>query len=157
MDLLHSVTTYGLWLVINPVSQTLLNIKCQRISVDPESGMISIRGNDSDPSRTLFLKDHGKTWFRTRKEAIRYFKDHIRAFCNLKRYEWSDSEDAGRWFLRIDHYIKVFNSAQRKNWYIMVDNITGVQCDCAASEWGIMCDVIEHQMTEHLAKKNLDK
>lgn len=72
MDLLYSVTTYGLWLVINPVSQILLNIKCQRISVDPESGVISIRGNDSDPSRTLFLKDHGKTWFRTRKEAIRY-------------------------------------------------------------------------------------
>lgn len=83
----------------------------------------------------------------------RSFKDHIRGFCNLKGYEWSDSEENGRWCLKIDHYIKVFNNTHRKNWYVMIDNITGIQCDCAASGWGIMCDVIEHQMTEHLTKK----
>ena len=79
----------------------------------------------------------------------RSFKDHIRAFCNLKGYDWSDSEEDGRWMLRVDHYLKIFNDAHQKNTYVLIDNITGIHCTCKASAWDIMVAVIEEQMKKH--------
>lgn len=84
----------------------------------------------------------------------RSFKDHIRGFCNLKGYDWSDSEEDGRWMLRVDHFIRIFNDSHQKNMYVLVDNISGIRCTAVASSWDIMCDVLEELMKGHLEKRH---
>ena len=72
LSLISSVTTYGLWLVLNPATCTLLNIKSQRLKVDEAAGTISISVAKGFSSRTVLISDEGKTWFRSRKRAIAY-------------------------------------------------------------------------------------
>jgi len=72
LSLISSVTTYGLWLVLNPGSLTLLNIKSQRLKVDEAAGTITISVAGGNSVRTLLISDEGKTWFKSRKRAIAY-------------------------------------------------------------------------------------
>ena len=81
----------------------------------------------------------------------RSFKDHIRAFCILKGYEYSESEVAGHWCLRIGRYIKVFSDFSIKNQYVLLDNMIDFRCGCVASAHELMCDVIEELMNRHEA------
>lgn len=83
----------------------------------------------------------------------RSFKDHIRGFCNLRQYDWTESEEDGRWVLRIDHFIKIYNTDRKSNTYVLIDNIKDIRCTCKASAWDIMESVIEELMTEHLKSR----
>ena len=83
----------------------------------------------------------------------RSFKDHIRAFCNVRQYDWTESEEDGRWVLRIDHFIKIYNDIHKKDVYVLVDNINGVRCTARASGWDVVCGVLEELMNDHLKKR----
>lgn len=82
----------------------------------------------------------------------RSFKDHLRAYCNARGYSWCDTEEDGRWIMRVDHFIKIFNDSHQKNTYVLVDNISGIRCTAVASAWDIMCDVLGELMSDHLKK-----
>ena len=80
----------------------------------------------------------------------RSFKDHIRACCKLHNYNYVETEENGRWVLRVDRYIKIFNSINEKNLYVLLDNVKDIRCTVTASEWGLMAAILHELMEEHL-------
>lgn len=81
----------------------------------------------------------------------RSFKDHIRAFCTLKNYEYSETDVGGHWCLRIGRFIKLFSDFTNKNQYILLDNMIDFRRSCAASAHEQMCEIIEELMGRHEA------
>ena len=75
----------------------------------------------------------------------RSFKEHVEAYCKFRGYEYSVSEENGRWVMRIDHVIRLFDSVSEKNVYVATD-VFGYTVICKASEWQRMCDHIGNTM-----------
>lgn len=72
----------------------------------------------------------------------RSFKEHVEAYCKFCGYEYSVSDEDGRWVMRIDRVIRLFDSVSEKNVYVASDIIFGYIVKCKASEWQRMCDHI---------------
>ena len=83
----------------------------------------------------------------------RSFKDHIRACCRVHNYSYTESEENGRWVLRVDHYIKIFNDSSLKNTYVLLDNTKDIRCTATASGCDCMTAVLHELMEEHLHQK----
>ena len=81
------------------------------------------------------------------------FKDRIKTCCKLHKYTYVETEEDGRWILRVDRYIKIFNDSSRKNIYVLLDNIKDIRCTVAASNWGTMAAILHELMEEHLHQK----
>lgn len=80
----------------------------------------------------------------------RSFKDHIRACCRAHSYSYVETEEDGRWILRVDRYIKIFNTIERKNTYVLLDSTKDIRCTATASGWDCMTTVLHELMEEHL-------
>jgi hypothetical protein len=71
-DVFTNVTQYGLWVILDPSRREVKQIHRARIS--PEADRFDIYTDSSKTTlwRTVWHSEYGRTWFKTRKDALRY-------------------------------------------------------------------------------------
>ena len=71
-DLLSHLTTYGLWLLVDPLTHSYQQIHPRRLIVTESTIEIYNNTKHENLLRTLYLSEYGRVWFCTKKEADLY-------------------------------------------------------------------------------------
>ena len=74
------IQQYGIWVVVNPVSQIIKHYGPEVIMIDGEDIKVYIDPDDPHELRILFLEDFNKKWGYSHKQLTRALKkgNHIK-------------------------------------------------------------------------------